>query len=278
MCMWRSRVYGISILSNNQETLTKRGKVEGHEYLHIVRRSNGEIINNIKLLCNDANGLIAPQVIDSNTVIEFCAKCEEIRAYNIATGERHVIYKKCSPRGVCTGPGNAVFIFDSNGCIVQLKRNSNNTQLKVVRNARLQGSLWRNHSLYTKHKMCYSEITNSLVIVSLCDGVVCSVSLADGSCSWTVSGKIGGFQLIPYGICCNPTDGSIFICNGGRKSILLFDAFTGCVLQVIPVNNVIKNLTDICWSRSQPHLTVLGTNEDGSDSVVCFNVEDEVKI
>ena len=273
-CTWKSRVSGISILSNVAETLSKRGKVDGQECLHIVHRSNGDAIRNIKILCNHNNGLLAPIVNESNIVLEFCADCEEIRAYNIAAGEGHVIFENCSPIGMCTGPGNTVFVFDYSGCILQLKWDDSSTQLNVIRGIEVQG---RSPDTYLS-KMCYSEITNSLVIVSLND-VVNSISLADGSCSWTLSGKLRGFKIFPYGVCSNPADGFIFICNGGRKTtIFLLDPFTGYVLQVIPINNTFRTLSDICWSSSQPHLTVVGKNEDGSDSVVCYNVEDEVEI
>ena len=56
----------------------------------------------------------------------------------------------------------------------------------------------------------------------------------------------------------------------------MLDPFTGHTLQVIPVSGTFVNLSDLCWSKSQPHLTVLGTNEEETDLIAGFNVEDDM--
>ena len=46
--MWKSKITGISAALTDPKTLLKRGKVDGHECLLVLNRTNGEVIGDIK--------------------------------------------------------------------------------------------------------------------------------------------------------------------------------------------------------------------------------------
>ena len=258
-------------MSTDQDTLLKRGKVDGQECLRVMNRTNGKVVADIESFCNHNPALLVSSIHNSNTIFEFCAKCNEIRVYNICNiVDRQVICKKCTPRGMCSGPDNTLFVMDGFFVIWHFEWNCGDTNLKVVRKVRSKLA-----NYYYLLKMCHSAVNHSLIVASLSISMsVDAVSLADGSCLWTLSRSNGGFEIHPYGVCCNPTDGCIFICNRQGNSVYMLDPFTGHILQVIPIIDAFVNLLDLCWSNSQPHLTVLGTNKEETEFIGCFNVED----
>ena len=253
-------------------TLLKRGKVDGHECLRDMNRTNGEVIGDIKSLCNHDPGLLVSCPNNSCNICEFCARCNEIRVYDTRNvANRRVICKKCTPRGMCSGRDNSLFVIDSLSVIWLCEWNCGDKNLKVIR--KIQPKLPYLGGLI---KMCHSVKNNSLIVVNI-SASVNAVSLVDGFCLWTLPRSIGGLEIHPYGVCCNLADGCILICNGqGEPRVLMLDPFTGHILQFIHVGDAFTNLSDLCWSDSQPHLTVLGTNEEGTDIIACFNVEDNV--
>ena len=257
---------------SDEETLLKRGKIKGHECLRVMNRINGEVIADIKSLCNHDPGLLAPHNNSLNNIFEFCAKCNEIRVYNTSSvGDRRVIYKKCTPRGMCSGPGNTLFVIDISLVIWRCEWNHGDKNLKVIR--KIKTKLLYPGCLL---KMCHSATNNSLIVVSIDEGID-AVSLTDGSLLWTLPRSIGGLDMHPYGVCRNPHDGCILICNGYEKArVLTLDPFTGHILQVIRITDAFIRLSDLCWSNSQPHLTVLGINKEETDLIGCFSVEDNV--
>ena len=174
--MWKSEIVGISATLTDQETLLKRGKVDGHECLRVMNRTNGEILADIKSLCNHDPGLLVPCTNNSYNIFEFCARCNEIRVYetcNVVKG--YVICKKCTPRGMCSGRDNNLFVMDNLFVIWHCEWNCGDKNLKVIR--KIKTNLPYPGCLL---KMCHSVINNSLIVVSI-DENVDAVSIVDGS-------------------------------------------------------------------------------------------------
>ena len=256
----------------DEETLLKRGKVKGHECLSVMNRTNGKVVAGIESLCHHDPGLLAPHTKHSNNIFEFCGKCNEIRVYDTCNiGDRRVIYKKCTPRGMCSGSGNTLFVIDISLVIWHCEWNHGDKNLKVIR--KIKTKLLYPGCLL---KMCHSARNNSLIVLSIGERID-AVSLADGSLLWTLPSSIGGLDMHPYGVCCNTNDGCILICNGYEKArVLTLDPFRGHVLQIIRITDAFILLSDLSWSNSQPHLTVLGINKEETDLIGCFSVEDNV--
>ena len=223
-------------------------------------------------MCNHDPGLLVSCPNNSYNIFEFCARCNEIRVYDTCNvANRRVICKQCAPRGMCSGRDNSLFVIHSLFVIWHCEWNYGDKNLKVIRKIRPK-LLYRGSLI----KMCHSVKNNSLIVVNIAESVD-AVSLVDGSCLWTLPQSIGGLEIHPYVVCCNPADGCILICNGqGEPTVLMLDPFTGHILQFIHVSDVFANLSDLCWSDSQPHLTVLGANEEETDIIACFNVENDV--
>ena len=84
-------------------------------------------------------------------------------------------------------------------------------------------------------------------------------SEASESEMWNLSAPVTGQVIKPKSITCDP-EGHAYVSDGVTNRILKINSLTGEILGVLLVGEEQGEIRSICWSNTEPNLTVLQGN------------------
>ena len=229
------------------------------EMIKIYNRQTGELIREIKPHCSHLCLPLCEHQIDSDFFLEGCDGCAKIRIYNIITGEVKMVRNNCKPRDFCKGPNGSLLVFDYEGRLLQFSWNEEKHELILVRTISTRSR--------KVQKICYVEKSDIVVFVHGKDYMAAHDHNTDTNI-WN-TGILASKDPDFRGISCD-LDGRIFVADGKNARLLVLRGQNGRVLQVALDSLDIGGIWDVCWSYTQPKLTVFH-----ADTITCYNVEEQ---
>ena len=229
------------------------------QYISVLDKFTGKVIREIPSGCNHFYRMACQHPTVVSLVIESCQECEEIRAYDIRTLTKRVVRKHLKPLALCLGPGKSLLFVTVDGTILELEWINEVEGFAIVRNIQV--------TIKPKKitKMCYLEQHNVLVVLS--KGLLHAVHLEDGCPLWKLSKTNKGSRFEPSGVTCD-TAGRVFVVESCDRWLLVLDGLTGERLQVVRLQECWALVNDVCWSPTQPQLTVL----HDVNMISCYNM------
>ena len=116
----------------------------------------------------------------------------------------------------------------------------------------------------------YLFITTSIINMIHFSGCIQAVRLSYGTVVWDIAGEVAGKEIKPYGVC-NDSDGNIYVADSNNERILMLDSKTGELLQVLMQEEKTGDIFDVCWTESQPQLTVRHGDPKSIKQISCYN-------
>ena len=257
--------FSVSVTRENQIILLGK-KDDGQEDITILDET-GNVIKEITSKCSDLLAHfryrhVTEHPTDFNYIIESCLFCQEIRSYNIHSGQGKTICDTCVPRLICAGPEQSLLVLDKEKQFLQLKWNKEKKKLECTNSVKTYENMdnWRVYD-----GMCYVKQQDIYVITSSLYGSVTAAKCTDGSILWEISGEINRQMIKPDGVTCSDV-GRVYVPDGVNERLLVFDILDGKLHQEIELG-AMGLIVDISWANNQ--LTVLC---EGGRRITLFNV------
>ena len=243
-------------------SLSVAGKMQNTAlgYLTVITPSQ---TRDIKSNCThfSFNHSICEHPTDSDSVLETCHECRQIRSIDITTGEGRSIYSDGKVSTTCLGPPGSLLRVDNTGQLLCLKFKNQSQNLEVVHSTKT--------GITDVRQMCYVEQHNAVVFVCPSPPGVTAVSLTDGEPLWEFTQKtIEGKKIKPTGLC-HDVNGQIYVTDRNNKRLLLLNAKEGKVRQVLQLVDGKSDMWAVRWSSTKPQLTVIHA---GGDVIRLYNL------
>ena len=257
---------GLSVLALHESRLLVYGEINWKMHIRIFDQKNGSFIKDIKSHCDHCyccTSNICRHPVENHCILETCARCRQIRSYNINTGEVHPVFTKKSIDVLCQGPSNTVIGIEKNGYMYQLEWQHEKRELIIIKI--LQANV------RDLARICYVDGLDSVILVSQDPCFIQAIKFGDGLPFWSFSRSIGGKEVDPYGLCYD-SKGRLYIGDLCNKRFLVLDAQRGELLQVVELDEDTCNIIDMdmCYTSSHPQLTLL----QGGCNVSLCNVQE----
>ncbi len=210
-------------------------------------------------LCSCA--MISPkyisELIPGQYLAELCWDCNDIKVVDMVTNEVHKAYpgsslfkKYVKLWAMCSGPGEGSLLVwdDESYSVIQLQWNEGQKQLNEVRQVKVPGEWVPGRKVWY---VCYLPHTD-LVILSRGGGELEAVKLQGGQPPvWQLKGTVLEKEIDPYGVSCD-SEGRVYVADGGNRRLLLFNGYTGQVIQQLLQDTGLGTIYNVCC-LSNPH-------------------------
>ena len=228
-----------------------RGWEDAKHCIRVFNRTDPSLTRDIESPCKhfSFNHSICEHPVDTNSVLETCHECRQIRSYDIKTGEARGIYSDGKVSTTCLGPPGSLLRVDNTGRLLRLNWDDERQNLKVV------------HSVQTNitdaRQICYIEQHDAVVFVCPSSFRVTTVNLTNGTPMWELTQQqVCGKNIKPTGLCYN-VNGHIYVTDRDNKRLLVLNAEKGELLQVVQLAEGKSDIWAVCWTSTQPELTVI---------------------
>ena len=192
---------------------------------------------------------------NTDSVLEGCPLCGEIRSYNTYTGQCSIVHSGSRPYKMY--PGSIGFIWllavkepDIRGTMELSKLNWKNEQQVLE-----PDKTWETKKGLLG--MCYVEQYDILVCIYEHEGLEAVRLDSELSALWGLTGMVDSLPVKPDAITCD-TEGNAYVSDGTNNRILKIDSFTGVVITVLQLGEENqKQIRSLFWSKNEPSLTVV---------------------
>ena len=141
------------------ELLWVRVKRGTKYWIQVLNRVTGDLINEMPSLCDHYYAQLKKHPQHTDSILEGCVMCEEIREYNIKMQEKSVVHREFSFR-MFEGPGESLLVADIHCGLFQIdwsNGQSQEAQVTYIRNVPL-GMLQKRYL-----RFCYVECHDILL-------------------------------------------------------------------------------------------------------------------
>ena len=142
------------------QLLWVRVKKEAKYWIQILDRLTGDLINGTASLCDHYFAQMRKHPKDTDSVLEGCLLCKEIRVYNIKMQENSTMHRELKMFRMFDGPGESLLVADIHGGLSRIdgiNDKSQQAQVTYVRNIPL-GMLKKRYL-----RFCYVECHDVLL-------------------------------------------------------------------------------------------------------------------
>ena len=221
-----------------------------------MSRLTGDLINEIPSVCDHYPVRMCKYHQDQDYVFESCAKCKEIRAYNINTAETFTVHKGSKIIRMCEGPAGSLLVVDNNGGIWKLhwdRKTQDQTQPVFIQ-------YYPRRTGKSPLKFCYAECHDIFMLIMKDteeeDYEIIAVKLGSESIVWRLYGPVDGYVIKPESITCD-IDGNAYVGDRATNRILKIDGLTGEILSILLFELEEIRIQSIRWTNTEPNLTLL---------------------
>ena len=267
-------------VSNNDFLLLRQCK-SGKGSIQVLNRLTGEVIREVASQCDHTFCQIRGHPVDKDIILENCLECDVISQYDINAKRCETIYTGFEIIRMCRGASGSVLALDKSHQLLQfdwIKEHKMLRHVKDDRNMKLKYADGETESNLRLCKICYMEQKDILILTTKkinCDNLepfdVRTIKLKDIEkqridVNWRLSGV-----LKPFALACD-NDCNIYVSDIKTNNIYVIDSSSGKPVKILTLPEGSGGIRKMCWSRSQPHLTVHQAHQGAGNTINCYNV------